>query len=108
MKKWKEKIGKWFGNKSAAQPKPVWEEMTLRLETEDLDTLREKIVIAAMNYLKRKDYTEVADRMNLVSAALYEDVNFLCMVQAPFDRDTVYETSNLTDEERYNLKVRTL
>lgn len=108
MKKWKEKIGKWFDNKSAAQPKPVWEEMTLRPETEDLDTLREKIVIAAMNYLKRKDYTEVADRMNLISAALYEDVEFLCMVQAPFGKDAVYETSNLTDKERYNLKVRTL
>lgn len=107
MKKWEKKIGKWFGKKPAPQSKPVWE-MTLQPEAEDLDTLREKIVIAALNYLKRKDYTEVADRMNLISAALYEDVEFLCIVQAPFDKDAVYETSNLADGERYNLKVRTL
>lgn len=104
MKKLRKKISIWFGKKRPEpQPKPVWE-MTMQPEAEDLDTLREKIVIAALNYLKRKDYTEVGDRMNLISAALYEDVEFLCMVQAPFDKDVVYEVSNLSEDRIYTFK----
>lgn len=108
MKKLKKKISRWLGKKDPSPHKPIWEEITLRPETEDLDTLREKIVIAAMSYLKRKDYTEAGDRMLVVNAAMYDDIGFLCLVQAPFDKDVVYEVSNLSEDRKYTLKHKVI
>lgn len=98
MKKIRQTLRKWFGK--AEQKRKVF---TIA-EDDELDAMRHKVYMAAIMYIKKKNGPLECENIIPIEAALYDAPYTMTMVTS---FGWIYETTNLSEEEQYQLKYQT-
>lgn len=69
------------------------------------EDMQDKLIIACVYYLRSKCPMEIYDRMLMVHAALCDEDDYTATIRT--SSGTIYETTNLSEEEQYSLKYQT-
>ena len=73
--------------------------------TDTQEDMQDKLIIACVCYLRSKHSMEVGDRMLMVHAALCDEDDYTATIRTSCG--AIYETTNLSEEEKYSLKNQT-
>lgn len=73
--------------------------------TDTQEDMQDKLIIACVCYIRSRYPMEVHDRMLMAHAALCDEDDYTATVRTSCG--SIYEITNLSEEENYSLKYRT-